>query len=194
MAQLQRLRVVSSIPGRVRLKVARSDQTPEEMQRIVGALAARPEVKDVRASVRTGGILVHYDPERGDLDGLGAALAGIGVALVEVAKEAKEAGTPPRGNSVRAAANLRSALGRLDRRVESAAGGTFDLRLLVPLGLGALAVRQMLREGLRLDEIPWYVLAWDAFQSFNTLHRRDAETQPAMDQPGPAQRNAVGGV
>lgn len=194
MTQSQQLRVVSSIPGRVRLKLARSDQTPEEMHRIVGALDARPEVKGVRASIRTGSILVHYDPERGDLDGLGAALAGIGVALVEAAKEAREAGTPPQGDSLRAAANLRSALGQLDRRVESAAGGTFDLRLLVPLGLGALAVRQILREGLRLDEIPWYVLAWDAFQSFSTLHRRDAETRLDMDRPGPARSDAVVGV
>jgi hypothetical protein len=48
--------------------------------------------------------------------------------------------------------------------------GYADLRLLMPLGFGALALRQLWEKGLELDEIPWYNLAWYAFDSFNKLN------------------------
>lgn len=49
--------------------------------------------------------------------------------------------------------------------------GYADLRLLMPLGFGALALRQLWEKGLELDEIPWYNMAWYAFDSFNKLNR-----------------------
>ncbi|WP_035140245.1 DUF5132 domain-containing protein [Fischerella sp. PCC 9605] len=48
--------------------------------------------------------------------------------------------------------------------------GLVDLRLLLPLGFSALAVRQLFIKGLQIDEIPWYTLAWYAFDSFMKLN------------------------
>ncbi|WP_315790203.1 DUF5132 domain-containing protein [Fischerella sp. JS2] len=48
--------------------------------------------------------------------------------------------------------------------------GVVDLRLLVPLGFSAIALRQLLVKGLQIDEIPWYALAWYAFDSFVKLN------------------------
>lgn len=48
-----------------------------------------------------------------------------------------------------------------------------DLQLLVPVGFGAIALRQFLTKGLQLDDIPWYVLAWYAFDSFIKLNLRE---------------------
>jgi hypothetical protein len=45
-----------------------------------------------------------------------------------------------------------------------------DLRLLFPLGLSILAVRQLILKGLQIEAIPWYVLAWYAFDSFMKLN------------------------
>jgi hypothetical protein len=44
--------------------------------------------------------------------------------------------------------------------------GVVDLRLLLPLGLSALAIRQLFIKGLQIDEIPWYTLGWYAFDTF----------------------------
>ncbi|KAB8315932.1 DUF5132 domain-containing protein [Tolypothrix campylonemoides VB511288] len=44
--------------------------------------------------------------------------------------------------------------------------GFVDLRLLLPLGLSALAIRQLVTKGLQIDEIPWYTLTWYAFDTF----------------------------
>jgi hypothetical protein len=50
--------------------------------------------------------------------------------------------------------------------------GVIDLRLLLPLGLGALAIRQLIVKGIDIDEIPWYTLTWYAFDSFIKLNNQ----------------------
>ncbi|MES1023619.1 DUF5132 domain-containing protein [Gloeocapsa sp. BRSZ] len=55
-------------------------------------------------------------------------------------------------------------------QVKEMTNGVADLRLLLPLGLSAIALRQLLTKGLQIEEIPWYVLAWYAFDSFTKLN------------------------
>ncbi len=61
--------------------------------------------------------------------------------------------------------------------VKNMTNGMADLRLLVPLALSILAIRQVLVKGLQLEDIPWYILAWFAFDSFVKLHST-SESQP----------------
>jgi hypothetical protein len=61
----------------------------------------------------------------------------------------------------------------LNEQIGQITNGVVDLRLLVPVGLGALALRQLLDKGLEIEEIPWYTLAWYAFDSFLKLNNRD---------------------
>ncbi|MGF1478564.1 MAG: DUF5132 domain-containing protein [Cyanophyceae cyanobacterium] len=72
------------------------------------------------------------------------------------------------GEILKAASELNAQVGRLTQ-------GQLDLRLLVPLGLGTLALRQLLVRGLQLDELPWYVLAWYAFDSFTKLNNESRQ-------------------
>ncbi|TAF07179.1 MAG: DUF5132 domain-containing protein [Nostocales cyanobacterium] len=54
--------------------------------------------------------------------------------------------------------------------------GIADLRVILPVGIGLLSLRQLLRKGFQLEEIPWYILAWYAFDIFTRLNFED-ETQ-----------------
>jgi hypothetical protein len=54
----------------------------------------------------------------------------------------------------------------LNEQVRQATNGFADLQMLLPLGLGALALKQLLDKGPELEELPWYTLAWYAFDSF----------------------------
>ncbi|MFM2063303.1 MAG: hypothetical protein RLZZ507_2973 [Cyanobacteriota bacterium] len=54
--------------------------------------------------------------------------------------------------------------------------GVADLRVILPLAIGLLSLRQLLRKGFELEEIPWYILAWYAFDIFTRLNFED-ETQ-----------------
>ncbi|TVP61212.1 MAG: DUF5132 domain-containing protein [Nodularia sp. (in: Bacteria)] len=61
----------------------------------------------------------------------------------------------------------------LNADVDRMTNGVVDLRLLVPLGLSLFAIRQLLKQGLKLEEIPWYILAWFAFDSFVKLNNKN---------------------
>ncbi|AFY46394.1 hypothetical protein Nos7524_0482 [Nostoc sp. PCC 7524] len=61
-------------------------------------------------------------------------------------------------------------LSDMNADVRSMTNGVADLRLLVPMGLGLLAIRQLWVQGLKLNDIPWYILAWCAFDSFIKLN------------------------
>ncbi len=53
--------------------------------------------------------------------------------------------------------------------------GVADLRVILPLGIALLSVRQLFRKGLELDQMPWYILAWYAFDIFTRLNYEDEE-------------------
>ncbi|OCQ98709.1 DUF5132 domain-containing protein [Nostoc sp. MBR 210] len=54
--------------------------------------------------------------------------------------------------------------------VDKMTNGTADLRVIVPLGLGLFALSQLIKQGFKFEDIPWYILAWFAFDSFIKLN------------------------
>ncbi len=158
--------VVSSTPSRTRLRVSAKRRNPQEMGRIATALKAHPEVHDVRANVHTGSIVVHHEHKDNSLDEITAVLQDLGVILGSVSEV-----DPPfiQGKSG-VAEDLTSAVSDLNQRVGLATNGAVDLRMLVPVGLATLAVRELLRNGWEFETAPWYVLTWYAFDSFIKLH------------------------
>lgn len=158
--------IVSSTPSRTRLKVSQKRRNPVEMERIASALRASPDVHEVRTNVQTGSIVVHHAPQISSLESIDTTLQDLGVILASVA----EVQMPFIQEKSEVASNLTSAVFDLNKRVGVATNGVVDLRLLVPVGLGTLALRQLLRNGLQIENAPWYVLAYYAFDSFIKLH------------------------
>lgn len=70
------------------------------------------------------------------------------------------------GPSSQAATQLQNTMQELDAQVRWLTNDLFDLRILVSMGLGTLALRQLFARGTRWDEMPWYVLAWYAVDTF----------------------------
>lgn len=136
------------------------------------ALTAAQRYLQQRAKVttdaRTGSALITYDPD--ELDP--AAM----VSLLREAHEVFQAMAPPEvqqavyGSTSGVAAQVQSRFGRANRSMLRATQGHLDLRALLPITLGGLALRQLVRQGLRVEDAPWYVLAYYAFDSFVKLH------------------------
>ena len=158
-------RVVSSTPGRLRLRVAHSHRQAEKMQRIASALEANPRINRVKTNVDHGSIVINHDGNDGSLENVLATLKDLGIIFADVTE----------GNT-EAAAGVSSAVVDLNQRVKQSTHGAFDLRILFPLGLASLSLRQLLNKGLQLEIIPWYVLAWYAFDSFIKLHNTNQQT------------------
>jgi hypothetical protein len=60
--------------------------------------------------------------------------------------------------------------------------GTADLRVILPLGLGFFAITQLIKQGFKFDDIPWYILAWFAFDSFIKLNAKDKSPSINIDK------------
>ncbi|AFZ45153.1 hypothetical protein PCC7418_3030 [Halothece sp. PCC 7418] len=69
-------------------------------------------------------------------------------------------------------------MSELDTSLRKATQGTIDARSLLSILFAALALRQLILKGFQFDDVPWYVLAWYAFDSFIKLH----DHQPLMSK------------
>jgi hypothetical protein len=157
--------IVSRTPGRIRLRVAHPHRQQHKIEPITKALKERLEIDRVKTNLKNGSITVYHGQGRRSFDDIKAVLKDIGVVFLEIT----ESIPLPTGKS-QAATEVSNAVFDLNRRVKKATNGAVDLRFLLPLSFSALAIRQLLIKGLQLEIIPWYVLAWYAFDSFIKLH------------------------
>jgi len=153
-------KIISDTPGRLRLRIAPSYRQAGEIQRIVKMLDAQPNISQVKTNVHNGSIVIHHDRNDESWQNVIATLKDIGLIFADVTTESHS----------EVAATVANAVFDLNDRVEQATNNVVDLRFIFPLALGCLSVRQLLVKGLQLEIIPWYVLAWYAFDSFIKLH------------------------
>ncbi|MFL9457897.1 MULTISPECIES: HMA2 domain-containing protein [Nostocales] len=152
-------KVVSSTPGRLRLRVASRYRQSGDIERIANALQAQPNINQVRTNIQNGSIVIQHDTQDDSFENVLATLKDLGIIFGDIAVGKSEA-----------AAGVSDAVVDLNKRVRKATNNSVDLRFLFPLGLGILSIRKLLVSGLQFEIIPWYVLAWYAFDSFIKLH------------------------
>ena len=152
-------KIISDTPGRLRLRISQAHRHPQQIQRIVNVLQAQPHISQVRTNISHGSIIINYDGKDAIWENLLTTLIDLGVTFVDITEGSSEA-----------AEDIKNTMINLNRRFDQATSGEADLRLIFPLGLSILAVRQVIVKGLQLEIIPWYVLAWYAFDSFIKLN------------------------
>jgi hypothetical protein len=181
------IRIVHASPGRVRLEAPPVKGNSALAQQVQDTLCGVSGVREVRANPLTGSILLRLDmmkmlkPE---------ALAPLAEALGELFPEieALELATGiitgagqavcPWGTPVEGLAGSVSAL---NTRIAGLTGG-IDLRLLLPLSLLYLGVRQL----VTAKEAPmpaWYDYLWFGFSTFIMLNRPLVEGRAGAAEP-----------
>ncbi len=183
--------IVSHAPGRLRVRLHEEHRDPAALATIEQQLSGQAGITSVTTNARTGSVLVQYDHGTLSKDGVTAMLFDVGVVARELLGAEEVPEDLGRGDGERRVADhsstatgLLDALTDLDYRLSQLTNGKVDFKLLVPLGLGALAVRQILTSGLGLGTMPGYVLLWYTFDSFYKLHQRKsaAVVQEAAEQ------------
>ena len=152
-------KIVSDTPGRLRLRIAPSHRQAQKMQRIASILETQPNINQVQTNIFHGSIVINHSGKNGSLRDVLATLKDIGLIIADMTE-----------GSTEASVGVSNAIVDLNKRVKSATMGAVDLRFLFPFGLTILAVRQLTLKGWQLEFIPWYVLAWYAFDSFIKLN------------------------
>ena len=160
-------RVVHRVPGRVRIRFGRAEMTPEALARLRQAISEFDGVTRCNANLRTNSLVIHYDAGL-DMDRLAGAVGGL--AMEEAAAGEQPDPAHERHPHSRVARGLNARFAALDRRIRQLTGHRLDLKLVLPVGFGLLAARQILTSSGGLPAIPWYVLLWYAFDSYLRLH------------------------
>ncbi len=174
MEEVRTATVAHAIPGRIRVRLDKTLRSPDTVNSLVNALAQVEGMRLVQGNPVTGSLLLLYDPERLNLEQLFAAAqaANIKVIVPEAA-----APPPPSGEVSAIATRINAAFSRLDRAMATYTGGKVDVKLLIPAGLAATAMRQIVTSAPNLTAVPWYVLLWYSFDFYSKYNRRPPGTQ-----------------
>ena len=162
--------IVSSTARRTRIRLPRKSRHPKEMARIAEALQTFPYVSRVQTNLNAGTIIVHHDEEA--LEDIKSKLNDLDVILM--------AAVGVESSSM----SLSDAVSDLARHLGFGTKGILNLKLLVPLGFGALAVLQVARQGLQIGSAPWYLIAYFAFDSYIKLNSPEEKCSPVGSTAG----------
>ena len=155
------VRALSSTPGRVRVRVGRDYREPEILTEIASALQSfATEISRVKANPTTGSLTIYYDPGIGDFANTFVTLQDLGVITNE---QSPPSATPDRST---VATNITGVLSQWNQKVNQFTEGSIDLKSLIPFLLGSWALRQFFKGTAGTKFVPWYALAWYAFDMF----------------------------
>ncbi len=174
--EIEGLKVVHALPGRVRLKVAKFKGNPALARQAQEKLAMVPGIKQVEAKADTGSLLIHYDLE--DLFST-ASLELLSATLGEVFPEIEIATlmtglmslreNPAVGTGSAIAGGITETFGAINTGLGKITGG-LDLKLLAPLALIFLGLRGLWTSE-KVSSPSWSNLLWFGFASFVMLNR-----------------------
>ncbi|GAC1323046.1 MAG: hypothetical protein NVSMB2_20580 [Chloroflexota bacterium] len=164
--------IASHTPGRLRIRLDSRRRQKAALLRVRDHMQDQPGVVKVDANPTTGSVVVHYDQHGARRGDLLAALSDVGVILGDVAETVDGHSLPSEGpGRSTTAVSVVDSISDLDRRLSDLTGRKIDMKLLFPISLGVLGIRQVLTRGWGLTEVPAYVLLWYAFDSFWKFHR-----------------------
>ncbi len=175
------IRVVHAIPGRIRLKVAQVRENPALANEIQTRLAASHGIRQVEVNPLTGSVLVLYEAqEASSLDSLRALAEPLSVLFpgfdLKDFAEKQPSSTNGASSAPSLTGGIASFFGALNTGVGKVTGGSADLRVLVPLTLFVFGVRGLLVSEQRLFPT-WYDLFWFSLGTFFMLNPRLGERQ-----------------
>jgi copper chaperone CopZ len=176
--------VVHAIPGRLRLRLERAGLSSEFVAALETTLLSTPGVHEVRVTVQTGSVVIRFDPAQLDPERLIAQARAS--QLLELVRADRPEDLVKAVPTSLTAARVQRAFHEVDVRLSELSQGRWDLRSVVPAAFGVLALRQIVTNFGDLAGVPWYALAWYAFDSFwklNEQARRPPEPPPPAAPP-----------
>lgn len=175
-----RARMISAIPGRLRIRTRHARRNPALLSRIKGILEAKPDVSRIHVNPITGSFTVHYDSGRYGKDGILKALQDLDVIVEDVTHAPSVA--PPK-----ATLTVNEAIDDLNLRLSRWAGLPVDLRTVLPLAFVGAGFWSIFRNGLMLEKAPGWLLLWLGFDLFVKTRPHDAAQRKSVSPVKPGQ-------
>ncbi|HYE34588.1 HMA2 domain-containing protein [Methylocaldum sp.] len=183
-----RARIVSAVPGRLRITSRRTRHNGPLLDRIKGNLEAKSEVSRVHVNPTTGSVTVHYDSGRCDKAGILKWLQDVDVIVEDLTHAPSVA--PP----LAATLTVNEAIYDLNTRISRWTGLPIDLRTALPLAFVGAGLWSMLRNGLMIEKVPGWFLLWLGFDLFGKTRTHDvAERKSEASKPEPVGKRGHSG-
>ena len=194
-------RVVHHIPGRMRVKVPfLRGAAVADLEQINELLLPVEGLKHVDFSPITGSVLLYYDPEMYEqfprqLSEYVQSAMGLSFVLATSKNgtsnsPVKKAAVNQLSGDTTLAREVYSFFNRINNDVKEATGNVFDLKTLLPFGLGTYA---LLKVGTTMTTPLWVTLAIFSFTSFAILNPVSIAIATNENQPNSARKkNAAG--
>jgi hypothetical protein len=162
-------RILSQTPGRIRIQIGLYPDQRERINLVVIRLKHRADIDRVRANFHSGTITIFHNPKSINSVQILDLLTNLGLSFAKITPQYSSL-TPEYSM---AAIGVTQVTQDLNQKVRQTSNGKVDLGFLIPLSFALLACRQLIIKGWQLELIPWYVLAWYAFDSFLKLQGID---------------------
>ena len=186
---LRVIRVVHSLPGRLRLRLPWLHEEPDDAAALAERVAGLHPSMVVEVRPWTGSVLCRFEPNQVGAETIIARVrreTGVAIVLqpgerVTVPEEA-EPELPPGGES-RLTRALGDSMRGMNRELMSATGGRIDLGAVAGLSFLTLGAAEI-AVARRVPAPPWFNLAWWAFRTFTLFGRpaeEGSEEEPAVN-------------
>ena len=167
-------RVVSAVPGRIRVKVHSEKKSPEMMNAVKESMRSHEGIHDVSLNHNTGSITVRYDHHRHTKEGVMKFLEDFDTVFQFLGQEAEFTGAEDGSEDAFASAGFVEALNDLNRRIYGKTGIPVNLKLLMPLLFAGAGLWSISKRGLMIEAVPGWLFLWFAFDIFVKLHPSEA--------------------
>lgn len=157
-------RIASLVPGRLRIKLSRGDESAGLLQRLKSRLEERDGVHQVKVNPVSGSLTLHYDHGRHGTAGVLGLLEDLDVMVESIGH------LPSVDGSGISEAGFIGAAEDLNRRIHRWTGLSLDIKLLLPLLFLAAGLWSTARKGLMVEAVPGWLFLWFAFDVFVKLH------------------------
>jgi hypothetical protein len=185
-------RVVSTVPGRTRLRLKPELRTPEGAAAVKQRLDRHEDVGDVTVNPRTGSVLVVHATHRKGEEIAAEALRDAEVfaaALFDLPDGADGADGDRFGRLDQLLANL---MYRIDYAIWRRTRLRFRGQLLAG-GIAGLGIAQIARYGIALEMLPGPLLLWIAWDIYHRVAKEPPLPDGGAGTPVPADAPAPGG-
>jgi len=167
-------RVVSAVPGRIRVKLHPTKRNPALMDKVKKNISSREGIHDVRLNNHTGSITVRYDHERHTKETVTKLLEDFDRVFQSLGREADFEKPEDGADTAFASVGFVEALNDLNRRIYSKTGVPINLKIVMPLLFAGAGLWSISRRGLMIEAVPGWLFLWLAFDMFVKLHPGEA--------------------
>lgn len=154
LSKRHRARIASHVPGRLRIKFHPGSRASNDLLQIGEAIGSKAGICTVRSNPAAGSLMVRYDRDRFDREGIYSVLKDADVVLADLA-----------GRDTVKGMDLKAAVDDLRRRVG------IDLGTALPLAFVVAGLWSFARNGLMIGRMPGWLFLWLALDTFVKLRR-----------------------